>query len=73
MEENAAFAETFDCPFRLLCDTDKSIAIAYGAADDASTGWPNRHTYVIGPDGHITAAFDTEDPGGQATQLLEHL
>lgn len=73
MEDNAAFAEKFEFPFRLLCDTDKSIGIAYGAADDDSAGWPNRYTFVIGPDGTIKASLDTQDPGGQANLLLEHL
>lgn len=71
--ENAMFAEKFDFPYRLLCDTDKSVGLAYGAADNADAGYPARITYVIGPDGKIAQAIDTEDPGGQADAILASL
>ena len=73
VEDNRAFADKFDFPYALLCDTDKSVAMAYGAADDDSAGWPNRLTFVIGPDGVIKAAIDTKDPAGQADTLLAEL
>ena len=31
VEENRAFAEKFDYPFRLLCDTERTVGMAYGA------------------------------------------
>jgi len=71
--DNRAFAEKFDFPYPLLCDTDKAVAVAYGAADDESAGWPNRHTYVIDPGGVIKAAIDTRDPAGQAAALIAEL
>ena len=33
VDENRAFAEKFEFPYRLLCDVDRSVGIAYGAAD----------------------------------------
>ena len=71
--ENRAFAEKFDLPFRLLCDTDRSVGLAYGACQAATDAYPRRITYVIGPDGKVEQAIDTKDPGGQAAQILQSL
>lgn len=60
-------------PFPLLCDVDKELGIAYRAARDARDAYPRRITYVIGPDGRIEQALETQDPGGQAGSLLETL
>jgi peroxiredoxin len=49
------------------------MALAYGAADDDTASYPKRYTFVIGPDGTVNAAINTQDPGGQANLLLEHL
>ena len=72
VDENRAFAEKFDFPFRLLCDTDKQLSIAFGAAD-ADSKYPSRYTFVIDPDGLIAHAIDTSDPAGQADALLARL
>lgn len=70
-ERNRAFAEKFSFPFQLLSDTDRRIALAYGAARSRRDRFAARYTYVIGPDGRIVEALDTRDPGAQATELLE--
>ena len=72
-EDNAAFAEKFDFPFALLCDTDRSLGMAFGACDSAVDAYPNRITYVIGPDGTIEQAIETQDPGAQAAEILAGL
>jgi peroxiredoxin Q/BCP len=54
--DNAAFAKNHDLPFPLLCDVDKSLAIAYGAADVKSQ-YPKRHTIVIGADGKVERLY----------------
>lgn len=69
-ERNRAFAEKFSFPFRLLSDTSRDVAIAYGAARSRRDRFPARYTYVIGPDGRILEALDTKDPGAQAAELL---
>jgi peroxiredoxin Q/BCP len=71
--ENRAFAEKFDYPFQLLCDTAKATAIAYGAAQSSSDAYPKRLTFVIGPDGIVHEAIQTKDPAGQAADLLSRL
>ena len=69
-ERNRAFAEKFSFPFRLLSDTSRDVAIAYGAARSRRDRFPARYTYVIGPDGRIVEALDTKAPGAQAAELL---
>jgi len=69
--ENRAFAEKFALPYRLLCDTDRAVGLAYGACESAADAYPRRYTYVIGPDGKVEQAIDTKDPGAQAAQILQ--
>jgi peroxiredoxin len=54
----------------LLCDTDRSIGLAYGACEGAKDQYPHRYTFVIGTDGMIEQAIDTKDPKGQADAIL---
>lgn len=51
--ENAAFARKFSFNFPLLCDTDRKIGVAYGAADDPKAGNARRIGVIIGPDGKV--------------------
>jgi peroxiredoxin Q/BCP len=72
-EENKAFAEKFGYTFPLLCDTQRTLGLAYKACDDTSEKYAKRFTYVIGPDGKIEQSIDTQDPGGQAAEILKSL
>src|SRR3981081_4136024 len=51
--ENAAFARKYNFNFPLLCDVDRKIGMAYGAADDAKAGTARRVGVIIGPDGKV--------------------
>jgi peroxiredoxin Q/BCP len=73
VEDNRAFAEKFDFPFRLLCDTDRSVGMAYGAADSPETGYAKRISYVIGEDGRILLAYPKVDPKAHLDQVLGDL
>jgi thioredoxin-dependent peroxiredoxin len=70
---NRAFAEKFDFPYLLLCDTERELGLAYGACDAKDDGYARRLTFVIGPDGKLEHAIDTKDPAGQADALIELL
>ena len=72
-EENRAFAEKLSFPFQLLCDTERSLGLAYGACTAKDEAHARRLTYVIGPDGRVEKAVDTKDPGAQAAELLDDL
>ena len=55
VEENKAFAEKFSFGFPLLCDTDRTMGLSYGACEDATATNAQRVGVVIGPDGRIKA------------------
>jgi len=73
VEANRAFAEKRGFPFRLLCDTDRTLCLAYRACERADDAYARRITYVIGPDGRIEQALETKSPKAQAAELLETL
>lgn len=71
--ENADFASKFSYRFPLLCDTNRAIGLAYGAADEPGAGFAKRITYVIGPDGKILQVHAKVDPKGHPRAILESL
>jgi len=71
--DNAKFARDQGYTYPLLCDVDRKVGLAYGACESAEDAYPRRYTFVIGPDGKIEQAIDTQDPGGQAAALLKAL
>ncbi len=73
VEDNRAFAEKFDFPYRLLCDTNRELGIAYGAARNADEGYAKRISYLIGADGKILLAYPKVDPKGHLDQILNDL
>lgn len=73
VEKNCAFAEKFHFNFPLLCDTEKELALAYGAMASAKDEYAQRYTFVVGPDGKVEQAIKTSDPAGQAADLLDIL
>lgn len=70
VEENRAFAEKFDYPFRLLCDTERTVGMAYGACDSADAGYANRISYVIDEQGIITQVLAEVDPSTHTEDVL---
>ena len=60
-KENAGFAKKFDFPFPLLCDTDRKIGLAYGAAENAKDEYARRIAYVIDENGKIAQAHAKVD------------
>lgn len=70
---NAAFRKKYDFPFPLLCDTDRAVALAYGAAEDANAQYARRVGVIIGGDGNILAyepKADARNWSGQALAAL---
>lgn len=72
VEDNAAFARKHRLPFPLLCDTEKTLAVAYGAAE-ASSPVPQRHTIVIGVDGRIEKIYRSVSPKDHPDAVLRDL
>ena len=73
MEKNAAFADKYDFPYPLLCDTDRQVSVAYGACEDASSKRATRISYVIGGDGVIVQAHAEVDTKTHPAAVLESL
>lgn len=51
-EDNAAFGESLEVDYPILCDPSRETALAYGVVDNAE-GLPRRWTFYIGPDREI--------------------
>ena len=73
VSENAAFARKFGFPYPLLCDTARSIGVAYGACDNVKAGSAKRISYIIGPDGSVEHAFPKVDAKTHPAEVLKLL
>ena len=73
IEENRAFAEKFDFPFPLLCDTERKIGVAYGAAESPKDEYARRIAYVIDETGKIAQAHPKVDAGSYPSWQLRNL
>ena len=75
VKSHARFIEKYALPFPLLSDEDKTIAGAYGVWVEKSMYGKKyfgveRSTFVIGPDGRITAIFRKVKPEEHAAKVL---
>ena len=70
-EANAAFAKKFSFPYKLLCDVERKLGVAYGACADEKAGYANRISYLIDEQGKIIAAYPKVNPGEHPKQVLE--
>ncbi len=73
MAENRAFAEKFDFPFPLLCDTTRALGLAYGAASKPDAKYAARISYLIGTDGKIEWATEVKDIDGHVAEAIKRL
>ena len=73
VEANRRFAEKFDFPFPLLCDTEREIGLAYGAADSPKDEYARRIAYVIDEEGKIAQAHAKVDAATYPAQQLRTL
>ena len=71
--ENKAFAEKFSFDFPLLCDVDKKMAIAYGAADDTNAQYARRVGCVIDPQGKIKEWLPKVDARAYPQEVLQRI
>jgi peroxiredoxin Q/BCP len=67
---NKKFAEKYGFTFPLLCDTERAMGVAYGAADDTSAKSAKRIGVVIGPDGKVKHYFSKVDARGFPEEAL---
>jgi len=75
LEENTAFAKKEQADFPLLADPTKGTATKYGVLNPKS-GFANRWTFYIGPDGKILRIEQKVTPataGEDVTRILSEL
>ena len=60
-------------PFPLLSDTDKSLAIKYGAADDASAKSANRVSCLIDEQGRVLRYYPQVSARQHVAEVLQDL
>jgi thioredoxin-dependent peroxiredoxin len=71
--DNARFVAAERFPFRLLSDSDRTLAAAVGAADSTGTPVARRISYLVGPDGHVEKVYGTVNPSTHASDVLADL
>ena len=71
--DNAAFVRKFSFPFPLLSDTDRSLALAYGAADDASAKFAKRVSCLIDEEGRVLRYYPQVSAREHVTEVLSDL
>lgn len=71
--ENKAFAAKFSFPFDILCDTERTLGMAYGVAADAKAQYAKRSSFVIGPDGRLEQIIEKADAKTHPETLLKSL
>ncbi len=54
----------------LLCDADRAVAMAYGAAESADQERPKRLSVLIGPDGKVARVYEAPDPEAHPAEAL---
>lgn len=57
----------------ILCDSDHSVAVAYGAAADADQEKPSRLSVLIGPDGKVLKNYPDPEVPPHAEGVLADL
>jgi peroxiredoxin Q/BCP len=75
-EDNRAFADAEQFPFRLLSDEDQQVGDRYEVtrpSGDERAGYALRIAYLIDPAGNIRRAYEVTDTGGFAQQVLDDL
>ena len=77
-DQQKKFEEKYGLPYRLLSDTDKKVAEAFGVMKEKNMYGRKvmgieRTTFVIGADGKIARVFSKVKPEGHAEEVLAAL
>jgi peroxiredoxin Q/BCP len=72
-DANAAFARKNGFRFPLLSDTNRAIALAYGACTDPKAKWPSRMSFLIDEHGKLARVYDKVDPRDHPARVLADL
>jgi peroxiredoxin Q/BCP len=72
-EANAEFVKAEGFQFRLLSDTDHTLARAVGAASSDNQLVASRISYLVGPDGTVKKTYGEVTPATHAGSVLSDL
>ena len=72
-EANAEFVKAEGFQFRLLSDTDHTLARAVGAASSDYQLVASRISYLVGPDGKVKKTYGEVTPATHAGSVLSDL
>ncbi len=73
VEENRAFAEAQEFPYRLLSDVSRTVGAAYGVRKGPDEQWadfPRRHTVLIDPHGIVRKIYAVTDVAAHPADVL---
>jgi peroxiredoxin Q/BCP len=73
VEDNAAFAKKNGFNFPLLCDTDRTLGMDYGACDNPKARYASRISFLIDEEGKIAHVYDRVNPRDHPAQVLADL
>lgn len=71
--DNARFVQEQRFPFRLLSDTERTLAVKVGAADSAQQPVARRISYLVGADGKVLHVYPAVNPATHADEVLRDL
>jgi peroxiredoxin Q/BCP len=71
--DNAAFARKFGFDFPLLCDTTRTVGMAYGACEEPTAGTARRISYLVGPDGKVRKVYPKVNAAAHPEEVLKDL
>ncbi len=74
-EKNAQFKTNQEFPFELLSDTERELALHFGAATSSDQMWAARITVLLDSDGSWLLAYDVGNTGlrAHAGRVLEDI
>lgn len=72
-EDLKSWGEEVGLESDLLCDADRNVAMAYGAADSVDQERPKRMSVLIGPDGKVVKTYAGPDAEGHPAEVLADL
>jgi peroxiredoxin Q/BCP len=74
VDSHKAFCAQEGLTFKLLADTDKKVAAAYGSLNNLiATKLAARHTFIIDPQGKIARVFADVKPAVHSREVLAAL
>lgn len=68
-----AWADEIGLQADLLCDADRAVAMAYGAAESPDQERPKRISVLVGPDGKIAKLYDVSEAESHPAAVLDDL